>query len=281
MSTEKHDPFTLLGRLQSWMRDYSSVLVAYSGGVDSALLMAVAHSQLGPRALACVGASPSYPKRELDAAVALAQRLGAAFRIVNTEEHLDPQYAANPDNRCYFCKTDLYDHLTRIAAAEGLQVIVDGNNASDLGDYRPGRMAAQEHGVRSPFIELGITKEEIRDIARHLGLPVWDKPSMPCLASRVPHGQAIVPTLLHQIERAEDALAALGFSQYRVRHHGEVARIEVPADDLPRALELRQQIVEGVLAAGYRFVAVDLAGFKSGNLSPSPVAKATPHRSPA
>ena len=205
-----------------------SALVAYSGGVDSALVMVVAHQELGDRALACIGVSPSYPTREMRAAIELAEQLGVPYRQIDTEEHLDPSYAANPVDRCYFCKTELHDQLQAVARAEGWQAVLDGNNASDVGDFRPGMTAAREHGVRSPLLEAGISKEEVRALARHLDLPVWDKPAMACLSSRVPHGVAITPALLRQIEAAEDCLVALGFEQFRVRHHDEIARIELP-----------------------------------------------------
>jgi len=256
----------LLGKLAAWMRGQTSLLVAYSGGVDSALVMAMAHQQLGDRALACIGVSPSYAEREYQGAIALAKQLGAAVRIVQTEEHLDPRYTQNPANRCYFCKSELYTRLADIAQKEKFSLIVDGNNASDLSDDRPGSLAAKQKGVRSPLAELGITKEQVRAIAKVLGLPVWDKPAMPCLSSRVPHGTPIVPGMLKQIEQAEDVLIKLGFKELRVRHHGDVARIEVRPEDLGRILQLRQEICRGVLAAGYKFVAMDLVGLQSGSL---------------
>lgn len=256
-----------LADLRATMRSLGSTLVAYSGGVDSALVMAVAHAELGDRMLACIGMSPSYPRRELRDAVALAEQIGVPCRVIETEEYLDPNYAANPANRCYFCKSELHDQLRALAAREGWHAIVDGANASDLGDFRPGMQAARERDVRSPLLEAGITKAEVRAIAHALGLPVWDKPAMACLSSRVPHGTAITPALLRQIEAAEDALVALGFRQFRVRHHGEIARIEVPADEFPRAIAAHETLVRQITAAGYRFVTLDLAGFRSGSLN--------------
>ena len=256
-----------LTTLRTLIRACGSVLVAYSGGVDSALVMVVAHQELGDRALACIGVSPSYPTREMRDAVKLAETLGIPFRLVETEEYLDENYAANPTNRCYFCKSELHDQLKTIALVEGWNVVLDGNNVSDLGDYRPGMEAARERAVRSPLIEAGISKADVRELARHLGLPVWDKPAMACLSSRVPHGTPITPALLRQIETAEDVLVALGFRQFRVRHHGEIARIELPSEDFAAAISHHAELVEGIQAAGYRYVTLDLGGFRSGNLN--------------
>lgn len=258
-----------LNQLRSIMHECGSVLVAYSGGVDSALVMAVAHQELGGNALACIGVSPSYPAREMRDAVKLAEELGVPYRLVNTEEYLDENYAANPNNRCYFCKSELHNRLKHILVEEAWGVVLDGNNASDVGDFRPGMTAARERGVRSPLLEAGITKDEVRTIAQELGLPVWDKPAMACLSSRVPHGTPITPELLRQIEAAEDVLVALGFSQFRVRHHNEIARIELPPEDFPKAVAAHMVITNGIKAAGYRFVALDLAGFRSGSLNPA------------
>jgi len=256
-----------LNKLRAIMHECDSVLVAYSGGVDSALVMAIAHRELGERALACIGVSPSYPTREMRDAVKLAEQIGVPYRLVNTAEYLDANYAANPTNRCYFCKSELHDQLKKVASEEGWQMVLDGNNSSDLGDYRPGMEAARERGVRSPRIEANVSKAEVRELAHYLGLPVWDKPAMACLSSRVPHGTAITPELVRQIESAEDVLVDLGFRQFRVRHHNELARIELPAEDFPQALAQHTSLVAGIRAAGYRFVTLDLAGFRSGSLN--------------
>jgi uncharacterized protein len=260
-------PEETLEALSSLVRSYGSAVVAYSGGVDSALVAAIAARELGDRALACIGASPSYPERELRDAIDLAAKLGIRHRIIRTAEHLDPEYVANDRDRCYFCKRDLFEKLRAVKDADGLAVILDGANASDLDDHRPGLAAAAERAVRSPLAEAGIDKAQVRAIARQLGLPVWDKPAMACLASRVPHGTPIRPEMLARIERAESVLDSLGFTQCRVRHHGDIARIELLPDDLARALDMRERIVEAIRSIGYRFVTLDLAGFRSGSLS--------------
>ncbi len=258
-----------LQRLRGILRDCGSVLVAYSGGVDSALVMTVAHQELGEDALACIGVSPSYPAREMRDAVKLAEELAVPYKLVNTEEYLDENYAANPTNRCYYCKSELHNRLKQILVQEEWGAVVDGTNTNDLGDVRPGITAARERGVRSPLVEAGISKVEVRQIAHLLGLPVWDKPAMACLSSRVPHGTPITPELLKQIEGAEDVLVDLGFRQFRVRHHDQIARIEIPPEDFPHAIQHHAQIVAGIQASGYRFVTLDLAGFRSGSLNGS------------
>jgi uncharacterized protein len=261
-----------LAALQAWFAPFDSVLVAFSGGVDSAVVLAAAgravrERERPGRVLACIGVSPSLPGRERRAAVALAEQLGVPSRTVDTDEFDDPHYAANPVNRCFFCKLHLHDRLSAMARAEGYDVLVDGNHADDLNDHRHGMAAARKHGVRSPLAELGAGKADVRQMARAMGLPVSDKPAMACLASRVPHGTPVTPQLLRQIDAAEDVLAELGFTQFRVRHHGDIARIELPVDELGRAVDLATLIVDRVGACGYRFVTLDLAGFRSGSLA--------------
>lgn len=251
-----------LNSLRQLIRGFGSALVAYSGGVDSAVVMAVAQQELGEKALACMGVSPSYPTREMRDAQELAERLGVKYRTIDTEEHLRGDYSRNDENRCFYCKSELYDRIMQIRDQENWGAVLDGNNASDISDDRPGALAGHQRGVRSPLQECGITKAQVRLIAAELGLDIWDKPAMACLSSRVPRGTPITPQLLKQIELAEDVLAELGFRQFRVRHHGEIARIELPSADLPRAVQLASQILDGVRSAGYRYVALDLAGFR-------------------
>jgi len=247
------------------------VVVAYSGGVDSSVLLAVANEQLGERALGVIGVSDSYAARELELALAQAARIGARVETVTTGELADERFAANPLDRCYHCKQALYAQLARVAARESAPVtIVDGTIADDLADWRPSRRAAAEHEVRSPLAELGFRKADIRAAAQELGLESAGKPASPCLASRIPYGTRITRENLSQVERAEALLRDLGFRELRVRHHGESARLEVPLAELPALTRpgVREQVVAGLKAQGFRWVTLDLEGLRSGNLNP-------------
>jgi len=245
-----------------------SVIVAYSGGVDSAYLACIAHRTLGDRAVAVTADSPSYPERHRQLAIRIAREFGLRHEIIRTRELDRPEYRANPSNRCYYCKHELYTHLSRLAAARGA-VVVDGNNADDRGDYRPGRQAAREFGVRSPLDEVDLTKDEIRELSRRAGLPTWDEPASACLSSRIPYHAEVTDEKLRTIERAEQALRALGFRVFRVRHHDDLARIEIARAEMPRALEpeVAAAIVRDLKAAGYKYVSLDLQGYRTGSLN--------------
>jgi uncharacterized protein len=257
-------------RLREVVRGYGRCLIAFSGGVDSALVVAVAARELGDRALAVTGVSPSLPRAECDAAVAFAQAVGASHYLLDTNELADPNYAANPANRCYFCKSELYGRMLRFARERGFVTIADGLNLDDLSEMRHGRRAADERGVRSPLAEAGFTKADVRDLARALELDVWDKPAAACLSSRFPTGTAITRELLERVENAEVVLRDAGLRDYRVRHHGEVARIEVPLDALEVVMRQRETILHGVRAAGYRYVSLDLGGYVRGGVAATP-----------
>jgi len=245
-----------------------SVIVAYSGGVDSAYLACIAHRTLGDRSVAVTADSASYPERHRQLAIRIARDFGLHHEIIRTRELDRPEYRANPSNRCYYCKHELYTHLSRIAAARGA-VVVDGNNADDRGDYRPGRQAAREFGVRSPLDEVNLTKTEIRELSRRAGLPTWDEPASACLSSRIPYHHEVTDEKLRTIERAEEALRGLGFRVVRVRHHDEVARLEIAREEMARALdpEIGAAMVRALKALGYRYVTLDLQGYRTGSLN--------------
>lgn len=253
--------------LQAQIRALGRVVVAFSGGVDSSLVAYVAAAMLGENALAVTSGSKSLKRSDLALAGELAERWGMRHRVIVTDEVSNPAYRANPVNRCFHCKTSLYDALTRIAQSEGFDHILNGTNTDDLGDHRPGLQAAGNYRVASPLVDAGFAKADIRALAAQLGLENAQKPQAACLSSRFPYGSHITEARLAQVEAAEDALAALGFSQFRVRHHEEVARIELTPAELPKALQLREDIEQRVKAAGYRYVAVDLGGFRSGSLN--------------
>ncbi len=260
------------------LQNHARILVAYSGGVDSTLVLRVAVLALGPeRVLGVLADSPSLARREKHEAEAMASAMGARLHILETHELDDPRYASNPLNRCYFCKSELYTQLQALAAAEGYPAIADGTNLDDLSETRPGRAAAEERGVRSPLVEACLRKDDVRAISRVLGLPTADKPASPCLASRVPFGQKVDVETLAKVEAAEDVLVACGILGGRVRHHGDLARLELPQDALERLdPQLRQRLVTGVRQAGYLYVTLDLEPYRRGRLS-----EADPHATPA
>ena len=272
LSTEAPDARALDAEraLRDRLAGMGSVLVAFSGGVDSAYLAWIAHDVLGrDRTLAVTALSDSYPAHHFALAKDVAGHAGFAHEVVETHEIDRPEYRANPVNRCYYCKQELYTTLAGVAAARGLAVIVDGNNADDRGDHRPGRQAAREAGVRSPLDEVDLGKDAIRALSRRAGLPGWDEPASACLSSRIPYDHAVTPEKLRQIERAEAALRELGFRGCRVRHHDDVARLELAPADLPRAVEpaTARAIAAAVKAAGYRYVALDVEGYRTGSLN--------------
>ena len=256
-------------RLHSRLEEFDSLLIAYSGGVDSAYLAYAASRALGDRMLCVTADSPSYPRRHRDLAERIAREFGLPHEFIETSEMDRAEYRANPANRCYYCKTELYEHLSELATARGFSAIADGSNADDRGDYRPGRQAAREFGVKSPLDDADLTKAEIRELSRRAGLPTWDEPASACLSSRIPYQSEVTVGKLSMIERAEDALRRHGFRVCRVRHHDTVARLEIGRDEMARALDpdISAALVRELKAIGYQYVSLDLQGYRTGSLN--------------
>lgn len=253
--------------LRALLLSMESVLVSFSGGVDSALLLKIAHDELGDLAVAATGLSGSYAPEEMAEAAEVALAIGARHVMVSTMELTDSRYADNTTQRCFFCKTELYGKLRETADGLGLREVVDGSNADDVGDYRPGMRAARDLRVRSPLLDVGLTKKEIRELSRGFGLKTWDKPAAACLSSRFAYGDPITVEKLKQVAAAETFLRSLGFRGFRVRHHGDVARLEFPVDLIPELLAMRAEVTAGVKAAGYQYVAIDLDGYRLGSMN--------------
>jgi uncharacterized protein len=258
-----------LAALRRLVADQGPAVVAYSGGVDSTLVLAVASEVLGTRCIGVMGLSPAVPTAEVSAAIATADRLGARLILVDTHELDSPEYVANPPTRCFHCKTELYRVCHVVAARQGLDVILNGTNADDAGDWRPGLTAAEEAAVRSPLLECGLAKADVRALARQLELPNWDKPAQPCLASRLPYGTVVTPERLAAVDSVEQFLRARGFSQVRARHHGDVVRLEVESDRVAELIVMTTsaELTDAIHAAGFQQLVVEPEGFRSGRLN--------------
>lgn len=263
------DTLSKYEKLKTELKKMDKVLLAYSGGVDSTFLLKVAHDVLGGNVLAVVASSETYPKREKNEALKLAKEMNVHHRVIHTHELKDPDFFQNPPQRCYFCKKELFSKLKKIAESEGISYILDGSNYEDRDDFRPGLKALKEFGIHSPLKEAGLVKDEIRQLSWMLGLSTWEKPSMACLSSRFPYNTEIDVRSLRQIDQAEEYLRKLGFSQFRVRHHDQIARIEISPDEFPKIIKkrTRENIVKNFKKFGYVYVALDIEGYRTGSMN--------------
>ncbi|MFC2168517.1 ATP-dependent sacrificial sulfur transferase LarE [Acidobacteriota bacterium] len=265
----KPETLSKFKNLKKLLKEMDTVLVGFSGGVDSSLLLKTAQDVLGDHVLAVIAKSDTYPEKEQEEAVKLAEEWDVRLKIIQTDELDNPEFVKNPPTRCYFCKNELFSKLKEIASSEGILFVCDGSNYEDLDDFRPGSKAAEELGVRSPLKEAGLVKDEIREISRWIGIPTWNKPSLACLSSRFPYNTEIDRESLKQISLAEDYLKNKGFTQVRVRHHGQIARIEVDPDEFVMMMDpdLRREVVENLKSFGYSYVTLDLAGYRTGSMN--------------